>query len=53
MENGEEKAVMSIPVSKREDSGKYTIAVTNPNGQDSGDIKVVVLGMTNIICIEQ
>jgi hypothetical protein len=44
MENGEDKAVLSIPVSKRDDSGKYTIAVKNANGEDAGDIKIVVLG---------
>ncbi|CAH1785276.1 unnamed protein product [Owenia fusiformis] len=43
MNNDEENAKLHVPVSKRDDSGKYTIAVDNPNGADSKDIKVVVL----------
>jgi hypothetical protein len=34
-----------VPVSKRGDTGKYTIKLSNEFGEDSGDINVVVLGM--------
>jgi len=41
----EEQAQVHIPVAKREDSGKYAITVTNPFGEDTGLVSVVVLGM--------
>ena len=37
---------MHIPVAKREDTGKYAITVTNPFGEDTGLVNVVVLGST-------
>jgi len=40
----EEQAQLQIPVAKREDTGKYAITVSNPFGQDTGLISVVVLG---------
>ena len=36
---------MRIPVSKRSDTGKYTVTVTNENGTESHDIDVNVLGL--------
>ena len=42
--SGEENAVLSIPVSKRSDTGKYTINLSNKFGEDSGDLKIIVLG---------
>ncbi|XP_023931299.1 twitchin isoform X3 [Lingula anatina] len=43
MDNNDEEANFHIPISKREDTGKYTITATNKNGTDSGDINVIVL----------
>ena len=43
-QNGEELAQLHVPVAKREDTGKYAITVSNPFGQDTGTINVVVLG---------
>ncbi len=43
-ENGEEDAKLGIPVSKRDDTGKYTICLKNEYGEDEGDIEVIVLG---------
>jgi len=40
----EEQAQVHIPSAKREDTGKYAITVSNPFGQDTGLISVVVLG---------
>lgn len=42
--SGEEAASVHIPVAKREDTGKYAITVSNPFGEDTGFINVVVLG---------
>ena len=42
--SGEENAVLSIPVSKRSDTGKYTINLKNKFGEDSGDLNIIVLG---------
>jgi len=44
MENGEEAADLQIPVAKRGDTGKYAITVSNPFGEDTGTINVIVLG---------
>ena len=33
-----------VPVSKRGDTGTYTLALKNEFGEDSGDIEVIVLG---------
>ena len=44
LDNGEEEALLEIPVSKRDDSGKYAITVSNPFGEDTGLINVIVLG---------
>ena len=33
-----------VPVSKRSDTGQYTIHLANKYGEDSGDINVIVLG---------
>ena len=33
-----------MPVSKRGDTGKYKVKVTNENGEDEGEINVIVLG---------
>ena len=41
----EEEAKIHVPVSQRGDSGTYNITLSNPYGEDSGDIKVVILGM--------
>jgi len=43
----EEQAQVHIPSAKREDTGKYAITVSNPFGQDTGLISVVVLGLTH------
>jgi len=40
----EEQAQVSIPVAKREDTGKYAVTVSNPFGEDTGLVSVVVLG---------
>jgi len=42
----EEQAQVHIPVAKREDTGKYAITVSNPFGEDTGLVSVVVLGWT-------
>jgi len=44
--NDEEQAQVHVPSAKREDTGKYAITVSNPFGQDTGLISVVVLGTT-------
>ena len=44
-ENGEENIKLRVPVSKRTDTGKYTVALKNDFGEDTGDISVTVLGM--------
>ena len=41
-ENKDEMISLKIPVSQRSDSGKYTIKATNPYGEDSADIQVLV-----------
>ncbi|XP_013785867.1 twitchin-like, partial [Limulus polyphemus] len=41
-ESGDENVSLSIPVSQRGDSGKYTITAKNPYGEDSADINVLV-----------
>ncbi len=38
-------ANLSLKASKRQDTGKYTIKMTNDTGSDSADIEVVVLGL--------
>ena len=43
-ENDEDNAKLLVPVSKRGDTGKYTIKLANKHGEDSGDINVIVLG---------
>lgn len=43
-EDEEEAAKLNVLVSKRSDSGVYTVAVKNDHGEDSGDFKVIVLG---------
>ena len=48
--SGEENAVLSIPVSKRSDTGKYTITLSNKFGEDAGDLNINVLGESNIVC---
>ena len=42
----EEQAQVHIPVAKRDDTGKYAVTVSNPFGEDTGLISVVVLGTT-------
>lgn len=44
LKSGEEEAALDIPVSKRSDTGKYAVTVSNPFGEDTGTINVVVLG---------
>jgi len=44
MENGEEKLLLNIPCAVRGDTGKYVVTVKNDLGEDSGEIKVIVLG---------
>lgn len=44
LKSGEEQAALDIPVSKRSDTGKYAVTVSNPFGEDTGTINVVVLG---------
>lgn len=44
LQNGEEQAQLLVPVAQRSDTGKYAITVSNPFGQDTGTINVVVLG---------
>lgn len=52
--SGEENAVLSIPVSKRSDTGKYTVNLSNKFGEDSGDLKIIVLGaFKSAICTQQ
>ncbi|CAG2161698.1 unnamed protein product [Oppiella nova] len=41
-ENKDEMISLKIPVSQRGDTGKYTIKATNPYGEDSADIQVLV-----------
>jgi len=45
----EEQAQVHIPVAKREDTGKYAVTVSNPFGQDTGLVNVVVLGSS--VCL--
>jgi hypothetical protein len=42
-QSGEEQALMNIPVSQRGDTGKYAVTVSNPFGEDTGFINVIVL----------
>lgn len=42
--SGEESVGLSIPVTQRSDSGKYTITAKNDYGEDSADMTVVVYG---------
>ena len=44
MTSGETQAKLHIPRSERGDTGKYTIKVANQHGEETADIKVVVLG---------
>ena len=44
MENGEENALLNVPIASRDDIGKYTACLKNEFGEDEGDINVVVLG---------
>ena len=48
LKNGEEDLSLHIPVAKREDTGKYAVTVTNPFGEDTGLINVVVLGQFSL-----
>ena len=43
-ENDEEVAKIDVPVAQRGDTGKYKIKLKNANGEDTGDINVIVLG---------
>jgi len=43
IDHSDDKAVLHIPCSVRGDTGKYTITAKNEFGEDSGDIKVIVL----------
>jgi Immunoglobulin I-set domain len=43
-QNGEELAQLHVPIAQRSDTGKYAITVSNPFGQDTGTINVIVLG---------
>ena len=45
MESTEDNTKLDIPVSKREDTGKYTVKASNKYGEATGDINVIVLGM--------
>jgi len=42
--NGEEDAHLHVPVARREDTGKYAVTVSNPFGENTGFINVIVLG---------
>ena len=44
VESVEENTVLDVPVARRDDTGKYTIALKNEYGEDEGDINVIVLG---------
>ncbi|KAG1672466.1 Twitchin [Nymphon striatum] len=39
---GDENTNLTIPVSRRDDSGSYTIKAKNPYGEDSADLTVIV-----------
>ena len=41
--NSETEAKLNIPRAERGDTGKYTIKVSNPHGEHSADVNVVVL----------
>lgn len=41
----DENTNLTIPVSRRDDSGSYTIKAKNPYGEDSADLTVIVYGM--------
>lgn len=43
MTNDDENAKFDIPRSKRDDTGKYKIVVTNENGEAEGELNVTVL----------
>ncbi|XP_041366543.1 twitchin-like isoform X3 [Gigantopelta aegis] len=43
MTSGETQAKLHIPRAERGDTGKYTIKVANAHGEDTADIKVIVL----------
>lgn len=43
-ENDEDNAKLHIPRCERDDTGDYTIKLKNEFGEDTGDIKVIVLG---------
>ena len=44
MKSTDEEAFLEIPKTVREDTGKYTITVSNEYGTESADIPVFVLG---------
>ena len=48
VDSGEENTVLDVPVARRDDTGKYTIALKNEYGEDEGDINVIVLGQCHI-----
>ena len=47
--------MLDVPVARRDDTGKYTIALKNEYGEDEGDINVIVLGQChiNVIALSQ
>lgn len=44
MTNDEDNAKVHIPSCRRDDSGDFQIHLKNDNGEDVGDIRVIVLG---------
>lgn len=42
--SSEEAGDLTIPVSQREDTGKYYVTAANQFGQDTATINVIVLG---------
>lgn len=47
MDTTGDRTRLEIPVSQRGDTGTYKITARNPYGEDSADIKVIVVGGLN------
>ena len=47
LESGEENAILDVPIASRDDTGKYTVCLSNQFGEDEGDVNVVVLGQSH------
>ena len=48
--NDDEEAKFHNPCAKRSDTGKYKVKISNDNGEDEGEISVIVLGKSHFHC---